>query len=149
MTRKTELKTFLWYPGNLDEVLAFYKEIFLDFELRSKTQLPDGATFVAEFSILGHQLVAMSSPHGEAFNTSISLSLSVDGQEEVDRLWLALTEKGEVGRCGWCTDQFGVSWQIVPFQMSQYLGDPEPAKARYATEAMMKMNKIVIEDLYE
>ena len=149
MTLATKLKTFLWYPSDLNKVLEFYRRTFPGFELESETHLSDGQTFIAEFSIYGHQLVAMCTPHGEPFNTSISLSLTVDGQEEVDRLWDAITEKGEAGRCGWCTDEFGVSWQIVPMQMHQYLASSDLATAQFANAALMKMSKIVIEDLYE
>lgn len=149
MTRNSVLKTFLWYPKDLHKVLEFYKSTFPGFELQSETNLADGQTFIAEFSIYGHKLVAMCTPHGEKFNTSISLSLLVDGQAEVDRIWEAITEKGEPGRCGWCTDEFGVSWQIVPMQMHEHLASADPAKALYANQALMKMSKIVIEDLYE
>lgn len=149
MNHAPKLKTFLWYPSDLDKVLTFYKETFPDFVMESRTHLSDGQTFIAEFSIYGHQLVAMCTPRGEPFNTSISLSLTVDGQEEVDRLWSAITAKGKEGRCGWCTDEFGVSWQIVPSQMHQYLASSDLAVATYANKALMKMNKIVVEDLYE
>lgn len=150
MTRNTALKTFLWFPGNMDEALAFYERIFTDFVIRSENRPKlDGPRFTANFAIYGHEFIAMNWPGGEPFNDAISLSLNVDGQAEVDRLWAAITERGKEGRCGWCTDEFGVTWQVSPVQMLEYLENSDPKVAVYANEALMKMTKIVIEDLYE
>jgi predicted 3-demethylubiquinone-9 3-methyltransferase (glyoxalase superfamily) len=78
----------------------------------------------------------------------ISLSIECDGQEETDRLWNAITKEGKAGQCGWCVDKFGVSWQVSSKQMREHLGNPDPVKADYAMQAMRKMGKIVIRDLY-
>lgn len=86
---------------------------------------------------------------GPAFNDAISLSLNVDGQDEVDRLWGAITTRGKPGQCGWCVDEFGVSWQVSPVQMREYLENPDPEKARYANNTLRAMNKIIIRDLYQ
>lgn len=80
---------------------------------------------------------------------AISLSLNVDGQKDVDRLWDAITQRGKAGRFGWCTDEFGVTWQLSPIQMRAHLENPDPAKAELANNALRKMTKIVIQDPYE
>jgi predicted 3-demethylubiquinone-9 3-methyltransferase (glyoxalase superfamily) len=150
MTRATALKTFLWFPGNMDEALAFYESAFTDFKIHSENRPdPTGARFTADFSIYGHEFIGMNWPGGDPFNNAISLSLNVDGQDEVDRLWAAITAKGVEGQCGWCTDEFGVTWQVSPIQMRDHLENPDPSKAKFANEALMKMTKIVIENLYE
>jgi len=100
----------------------------------------------AEFSIYGHELVGMGWPGGDTFNNSISLALAVDGQDEVDRMWDAITEDGKAGQCGWCVDPFGVSWQITPIQMGEYLGSSDPEQQAYAWQAMRSMGKIVLKD---
>jgi predicted 3-demethylubiquinone-9 3-methyltransferase (glyoxalase superfamily) len=74
------------------------------------------------------------------------LSVSCDGQEETDALWEALTAEGAAGQCGWCTDKFGVAWQISPKQMRDYLGNPDPEAASYAWGALRQMGKIVLAD---
>jgi predicted 3-demethylubiquinone-9 3-methyltransferase (glyoxalase superfamily) len=81
------------------------------------------------------------------FTPAVSRFVPCETQEEVDRLWDALCEGGEPGRCGWLTDRFGVSWQIVPTILAEVLGDPDPAKAGAARAAMMTMSKLVIADL--
>jgi predicted 3-demethylubiquinone-9 3-methyltransferase (glyoxalase superfamily) len=73
----------------------------------------------------------------------------VDGQAEVDRLWNAITAKGKPGQCGWCTDEFGLTWQVTPIQMREHLENPDREKAAFANQALMKMTKIVIDGLYE
>ena len=107
---------------------------------------PDGKLFTADFSIGGQNFIGMNWPGGPEFNDSISLSLNVDGQEEVDRFWNAITREGEEGQCGWCKDKWGVTWQVSPIQMRDYLENPDREVAAYANSALMKMKKIVIAD---
>lgn len=148
--KKTKLKTFIWFPGNMDEALAFYREAFREFEIHSDTRPdPSGPRFTADFTIYGHNFIGMNWLGGEPFSNAISLSLNVDGQEEVDRLWEAITAKGKPGMCGWCTDEFGITWQVSPIQMREHLENPDLAKSQYANQALKKMTKIIIRDLYE
>lgn len=147
MTKPTVLKTFLWFPGNMDDALDFYSKTFTDFKIYSENRPdPDKPRFTADFSIYGHHFIGMNWPGGPEFNDSISLSLNVDGQAEVDRLWDAITAKGKAGRCGWCTDEFGITWQVSPIQMRDYLENSDPEIAKYANDALMKMSKIVISE---
>lgn len=150
MSKPTQLKTFLWFPGNMDAALDFYQKTFTDFKINGENRpAPDQPRFTADFSIYGHHFIGMNWNGGPQFNEAISLSLNVDGQAEVDRLWDAITAKGKAGRCGWCTDEFGVTWQVSPIQMRDHLENPDAAKAKFANEALMKMGKIIIEDLYQ
>ena len=150
MAEKTQLKTFLWFPGNMDQALAFYEKTFIDFQIHSENRPdPDAPRFTADFSIYGHSFIGMNWPGGDSFNNAISLSLNVDGQEEVDRLWDAITLRGKPGQCGWCTDEFGLTWQVSPIQMREHLENTDKAKAEYANNALRQMTKIIIRDLYE
>jgi len=149
MTTQPQLKTFLWFNGQLDAALEFYQKTFINVEIHHLNRPnPNGPLFTAGFSIFGHELVGMNAPGGPQFNDAISLSIGCDGQDEVDRLWNALTERGTPGRCGWLVDEFGVSWQITPIQMGNWLDNPDPEVARYAMNAMMQMSKIVIDELH-
>ncbi|MFM5904591.1 MAG: VOC family protein, partial [Micrococcales bacterium] len=94
----------------------------------------------------GHEFIGMNAPGGPKFNDSISLSINCDGQDEVDRLWEAITSEGKAGQCGWCVDKWGLSWQVSPIQMRDYLGDPDPEKQAYAWEALRNMTKIQLSD---
>ena len=151
MSNPTQLRTFLWFNNNLEEALDFYSQTFGDqFVLQSSGRPEaDGKLMTAEYTIYGHQFVGMGWPGGPIFNPSISLSISCDGQEESDRLWDAITKDGQEGQCGWCVDAFGVSWQVSPQQMGDYLNSPDPEVSAYAWAQMRNMKRIVIADLYK
>ena len=86
---------------------------------------------------------------GPAFQPSpaMSISVSCEDQAEVDRLWDALCEGGQTMACGWVTDRYGLSWQIVPRVLTEMIQDPDQAKAKRVMEAMMGMIKLEIEPL--
>lgn len=148
--RPTSLKTFLWFDGNLAEALDFYRATFgAGFALHSSgTPEANGKLMTADFSIYGHEFIGMGWPGGPKFNDSVSLSLNVDGQDETDWLWAAITDRGEAGQCGWCKDPFGLSWQVSPIQMRDWLENPDSEVSAYAWAALRKMGKIVIDDLH-
>jgi predicted 3-demethylubiquinone-9 3-methyltransferase (glyoxalase superfamily) len=82
------------------------------------------------------------------FNESASIAVECDDQAEVDRLWDALiADGGEHSVCGWLKDRFGLSWQVYPRRLTELLADADPARARRAMEAMLKMTKIETADL--
>ena len=72
----------------------------------------------------------------------MSFRVTCHGQAEVDHYWDALSAGGSEGQCGWLKDRFGISWQVTPVEMGDYMGDPDPAKASAAMAAMMQMTKI-------
>ena len=144
------LRTFLWFPDRLDEALEFYRDTFGDgFVLHSQfRQELHQPVFTADFSIYGHELTGMGWAGGDPFNDSISLALRIDGQQESDRIWDAITRAGTAVNCGWCRDQFGVTWQVSPIQMDIWLQHPDKETRDYAWEAMGQMQRIIIDDLH-
>lgn len=140
MTNPAEIRTFLWFNDGLEEALNFYKETFKEVKVYEENRM-DGVLFTADFEIFGHRFIGMNTPGGPTFNDSISISVQCDGQDETDRLWDAITREGQAGRCGWCKDKWGLSWQITPFQMRDYLaGNPEN------WQILRDMTKIVLSD---
>ena len=82
------------------------------------------------------------------FNEAVSMFVSCEDQAEVDYFWNALTaDGGEESMCSWCKDKFGLSWQIVPKQLGELMGDPDPEKSQRVMQAMLKMKKIIVADL--
>ena len=146
-----KLTTFLWFDGTLGEALEFYAGVFDSFTLHSANRSgPDGLVVSAEFSVLGYEIKAMGWPGSQPFTSAASLFLSVNGQAEVDYYWNALTSDGGTpGQCGWCTDKFGLSWQVIPVQFGEHTGNADPQKSAYAWTAMRSMSKIVIAGLHE
>ena len=147
MTQPSALKTFLWFQNDLEEALAFYRESFKDVVVREENRMGEGAPlFTADFTIFGHEFIGMCIEGGLAFNSAISLSIQCDGQEETDRLWAAITKEGAEGQCGWCTDKWGVSWQITPMQMRDFLGHEDPEKAQKNWESLRSMGKMQLSE---
>ncbi len=85
-------------------------------------------------------------PHFK-FTPAISLFVTCDTQEEVDDLWDKLCAGGQPNRCGWLTDKFGLSWQIVPRLLGEMLQDPDAARSSRVMQAMLKMIKLDIAGL--
>ena len=148
----TDIRPFLWFNGTAREAATRYLEVFDDAELLSGSlERPDGESgptwSTTEIRLGGLRLMLFDAGPEFPFTEAVSLFVPCETQEEVDRLWDALCEGGEPGRCGWLTDRFGVSWQIVPTILAEVLGHPDPAKAGAARAAMMTMSKLVIADL--
>jgi predicted 3-demethylubiquinone-9 3-methyltransferase (glyoxalase superfamily) len=140
---------FLMYNNNLGEALELYTSVFKNMKVLNKRSLGgDSKMITATFEIGGQKLMAFDGGPHFKFSEAISLFVNCDTQEEVDELWEKLTANGgEESKCGWLKDKFGVSWQIIPKQLMQYMSDPNPAKAGRVMNAMMQMGKIIIKDL--
>ncbi|REC50262.1 VOC family protein [Chryseobacterium pennipullorum] len=86
--------------------------------------------------------------HQFDFNEGISLVVMTDDQSQTDHYWNALTgDGGRESMCGWLKDKYGLSWQIVPKRLIQLMNDPDQERAYQVVQAMMKMQKIIIQDL--
>lgn len=145
---------FLWYENGIDEPIEFYKSLFPDVEVKSQQKLenvpgPTGQVISATVTIQGRDLILFNGgPNlGHTFSPATSFFVECDTQEEIDELWNKLAEEGKPSQCGWIDDKFGVTWQIVPAKLNEILGDPDPEKAKRATEAMLKMVKLDIAEL--
>ena len=142
MPRNQKIKPFLWFDNNLEEAIAFYKEVFPEVVVHSINPM------MGEFSIFDQEFLALNGGPQFPFTEAVSFFISCADQAEIDYYWDALTQGGSEGRCGWLKDKFGLSWQVVPAELGAHLGNPDPEKSAYAMDAMMKMNKFVIADLY-
>ncbi len=110
---------------------------------------PEGTVKHGRFVAGGQELVAMDShvAHGFTFNEGISLQLDCDDQAELDRYWAALTDGGTESRCGWMKDRFGVSWQVVPRRIAEWMTQGEPAARARTFQALLGMTKLDIATL--
>ena len=150
----TGMTTYLWFDEQALEAATFYVNLFPQSRLgdisyyQADAQRPAGSVLTVEFEIFGRPFAALNGgpqfPHSEA----VSFQVLCDTQEDVDRLWDALTsDGGSESQCGWCKDRWGVSWQIVPSALGRALSGEDGYDSAYAFQAMMRMSKIVIAGL--
>ena len=143
-----KITPFLWFDHQAEEAMNFYTSIFKNSKVLGVSRGPDGKAQSVNFELEGQELTGFNAGPEFKFNEAISLFVNCKDQGEVDELWNKLTaDGGEESQCGWLKDKFGLSWQIIPTALGKYLGDPDPAKAQRAMQAMLKMRKIVIADL--
>src|SRR5579864_1431475 len=141
-----KITTFLWFDNRAEEAANLYVSIFKNSRIVGVHRV-DGKVLTVTFELEGQQFIGLNGGPLYKFTEAISLFVDCEGQQEVDELWAKLSTGGEPGRCGWLKDKFGVSWQIIPKTLMKLMGDPDPAKSQAVMQAMLKMNKIVVEDL--
>ena len=142
------LSHMLWFNNQAEEATQLYTNIFKDSKILNKTNGPDGGVFTVEFEILGSKYTALNGGPMFSFTEAFSIVVLCQDQSEVDKYWDALTSNGgSPGRCGWLKDKFGFSWQIIPKQLGECLGNPDPEKSAAAMKAMMGMSKLIVSEL--
>lgn len=142
------ITTFFWFDTQAEEAAEFYTSLFPNSKILEVSRV-NGAVMSVIFQLEGQEYIALNGGPQFKFNEAISLLVKCDTQEEIDRLWNALTEGGEEGPCGWLKDRYGLSWQIVPTTLNDLLGHPDPAKAQRAMQAMQQMKKLDMRALQE
>lgn len=141
----------LWYDNQAEEAANHYTSIFPDAKIVDVQRygeggpLPAGTVLTVQFELRGQRFMALNGGPGHPFSDAVSFQIDCADQAEVDYYWQRLSEGGQEGPCGWLTDRFGLSWQVVPRVLPQLLSDPDPDKAARAMQAMMSMKKIDIQ----
>jgi predicted 3-demethylubiquinone-9 3-methyltransferase (glyoxalase superfamily) len=147
------ISPFLWFDAQAEEAAKFYTAIFPNSKIvriahnTESAPGPTGAVLTVEFSLDGQEFTALNGGPNFRFSQAISFVVHCETQQEVDYYWEKLLAGGEAQQCGWLTDKFGLSWQIVPTVLPELLSDPDTRKVDRAMAAMMKMVKLDIEGL--
>ena len=150
MADKVKVRTCLWFTQGGHKAAQFYVSLLPDSRIDSVTATgnPDDTAadpMVVEFTLAGAPMMILTAGPHYKLTPAVSISVLTDAQAETDRLWAALTaDGGEESRCGWLTDRFGVSWQIVPRRMMELFSSDDTAAAARAQGAMLTMGKIDI-----
>jgi predicted 3-demethylubiquinone-9 3-methyltransferase (glyoxalase superfamily) len=147
----------LWFDGKAEEAAKFYTSLFpnsrIDKINRSPADTPSGpagTVLTVDFIVAGQPFIGLNGGPDFKFNEAVSFSIDCEDQAEVDKYWDALiVGGGEPSVCGWLKDRFGLSWQVVPRQLVEYMESPDREAAKRATEAMLQMTKIDVEKLRE
>ncbi|MBP6089816.1 MAG: VOC family protein [Crocinitomicaceae bacterium] len=134
------LQTCLWFDGKAQAAAAFYCSIF------PNSSILHDSGMVVSFEINEQRFMGLNGGNQFKFNEAVSFVITCEDQQEIDRYWNELTSNGgEEGQCGWCKDQFGVSWQVVPAVLGKLMTDPE--KGQRVVAAFLKMKKFDIATL--
>ncbi len=148
MTQK--ITPFLWFDNQAEEAANFYVSIFRNSKITAVSRYPEGArgpkgsVMTVEFELDGQKYIGLNGGPYYKLTPAFSLSVSCESQEEVDELYGKLLAGGQESQCGWLTDKFGLSWQIVPTALPRLMKDKDPEKSKRVMAAMMKMKKIDI-----
>ena len=145
--RYPRISPFLWFDSNAEEAVNFYLSVFKNArrltELRNTGDAPGpkGGVLTIGFELDGQHFTALNGGPIFKFTEAVSFVVRCDNQEEVNYYWSKLTEGGAESQCGWLKDRFGLSWQVVPARISEYIKSPK------AMQAMMQMKKLDIAEL--
>ena len=149
----------LWFADEAEDAARFYTSIFPNSRITKVSRYsdvgqeihgrPPGSVMTVEFELEGQSFTALNGGPAFTFSEAISFQVYCRDQEEIDRYWEKLSEGGDPKAqvCGWLKDRYGLSWQVVPADMDELLGDPESPEGRRAMAAMLEMKKIDIAGL--
>ncbi len=148
---------FLWFDDKAEEAATFYTSVFKNSKIgkiarydeagEKASGRPTGSVMTVEFQLEGQEFVALNGGPMFKFTEAISFVVNCETQEEVDYYWEKLSAGGKEVQCGWLTDKYGLSWQIVPTVLGELLSDKDAAKAQRVMQAMLKMVKLDIKKL--
>lgn len=145
-----KITPFLWFDNQAEEAVNFYTSIFKNSWIGEIARYGEagpgakGSVMTVSFYIEGQEFVALNGGPVFKFTEAISFFVHCETQEEVDELWAKLSEGGEEQQCGWLKDKYGVSWQIIPTALMDYLNSKDTEKSSRAIQAMLQMKKIDI-----
>ena len=141
----------LWFDSEAEDAAKLYTTIFKNstigatthfgkegFELHRK---PEGSVMTISFYLDGQEFLGLNGGPQFKFNEAMSLIVNCEDQEEINHYWYKLSEGGKEGQCGWLTDKFGVSWQVVPFNWIKMMNNPDKAKTKKLMEKVFQMKK--------
>jgi len=148
-----KITPFLWFDGKAEEAANFYVSIFKNSKIVSVTRYgeagpgPKGTVMIVKFQLGGEEFLALNGGPQFTFSPAVSLVANCETQAEVDELWEKLSAGGEKLNCGWLTDKYGLSWQVVPMLVGELMQDKDAEKTNRVMQAIMGMNKLEIAGL--
>ncbi|MGH8079723.1 MAG: VOC family protein [Lysobacter sp.] len=158
-SRFQRIAPFLWFDDQAESAIELYTSIFDNSRIVATTRYtadssraagrPEGSVMTVAFQLDGQDFTAINGGPHFKFNEAISLMVNCRSQDEIDYYWSRLGDGGDERsqECGWLKDRFGLSWQVVPQELIDLLGDADAGRAQRATQALLKMKKIDLNEL--
>lgn len=151
-----KITPFLWFDGQAEDAANFYTSIFDNSRILDVARYGEvgpgekGSVMTVSFELEGHRFVGLNGGPHYKFTPAISFYISCKTQEEVDYFWdKLLAGGGKPNQCGWLADKFGVSWQVIPDALIEFLQDKDKEKSQRVMQAMLQMGKIEIKKLQD
>jgi len=150
-----KITPFLWFDGNAEEAANFYVSVFKNSKIKSITRYgdvgpgPKDSVMTVALDLDGQEFVALNGGPQFKFSMATSFVVNCETQREVDDMWEKLSAGGKMLQCGWLTDKYGVTWQIVPTVLPKLVLGRDQAKVNKVMQAMMGMTKIDIAALQQ
>jgi predicted 3-demethylubiquinone-9 3-methyltransferase (glyoxalase superfamily) len=152
-----KLSTCLWFNNNAEEAVQFYTTIFKDSKVKRTTHYgkssanvsgqSEGSVLTIEFEIADNEYLALNGGPIFSFTPAVSIIVTCETQEEIDYYWTSLSQGGQEVQCGWLTDKFGLSWQVVPKAIEEMLHAGDPKKCERMMACLLAMKKLDISTL--
>jgi predicted 3-demethylubiquinone-9 3-methyltransferase (glyoxalase superfamily) len=143
------IQTCLWFDDSAEQAATLYCSLFPDARITNVFRqggAPDAPAFMVEFSLMGQSFAAMNGGPHYTLTPAASIVAHVDTQAEVDHLWRALlADGGTESRCGWLTDRYGLSWQIIPRALPRLLQSDKTGRVMQAMMGMVKIDVAALE----
>ncbi len=151
----SQIIPYLWFENQAEQAVTFYVSIFKNSRIDDISRYgeagpgPEGLAMVVEFQLNGRDFMALNGtvPAGSEGQAPIAMFVSCDTQDEVDELWDKLSAGGSKLQCGWLKDKYGIPWNIVPQGLGELLGSADRDRAHNAMQAMLKMDKLDMNEL--
>ncbi|RBY79240.1 VOC family protein [Blastococcus sp. TF02-09] len=146
----------LWFDGQAEEAARLYTSVFPNSSIDEVTRygpdmpppMKEGDVLTVDFTLDGTRYTGLNGGPQFPFTEAISFQIVCADQEEADHYWFGLmADGGEESQCGWLKDRFGVSWQVYPAELLALTNDPDPDRARRATQSMLQMRRIDIAEV--
>lgn len=134
---QTPLFPCLWLNNQAREAADFYCSVFPNSKILEENPL------VVTFELNGSRFMTLNGNNEFTFNDSMSFVINCETQEEIDYYWERLTDGGQESMCGWLKDKFGVSWQVVPWNIAEMISDP--VRADRIMKVIFGMRKLNME----
>ena len=149
--------TYLWFENQAEEAARFYTTVFRDGRLGGITRYgdagakasgrPKGSVMTVEFEAAGQKFLGLNGGPAFKFSEAISLMVNCESQVVIDGYWAKLSAGGRESVCGWLTDKYGLSWQVVPAELGRMMQDKDPAKSERVMAAILTMKKLDLDAL--
>lgn len=149
----TPITPCLWFDDQAEAAARFYCNLFKDSAMGeiayygNNAPMPAGSVLTVRFTLKGSPFMALNGGPVFKFSEEVSFVIECDDQAEIDDYWAALCDGGAAQQSGWLKDRYGVSWQVVPRQITRWMSDPDPARVNRVMQAIMQMIKLDIPTL--